>query len=112
MNSAFKNSLLIAAAAERTGVERSALPQGELLQSAEARAVEHVGAGQQDRLPRRQHSEADGAVGGLPAQGLQHRAGGTPAGYAAAGSAPRLNENRAPTDEGLLNVKTFHPGLK
>ena len=71
MNSAFKNSLLIAAAAEWTGVEGSALPQGELLQSAEARAVEHVGAGQQDRLPRRQRGEADGAVGGLPAQGLQ-----------------------------------------
>ena len=28
------------------------------------------------------------------------------------GQCPEFSENQAPTDEGLLNVKTFHPGLK
>lgn len=84
MNSTFKNFLLIARAAERTGVERRAVPQGELLQGQETCVVEDVWAGQERGLPGGraatgaaggERCEADGALGGLTAQSLQQESG-------------------------------------
>lgn len=59
-------------------MEGRAVAPGELLQGEQAHVVKHVGAGQQHGLPgalaaARQRCQADGALGGLPLQGLQHR---------------------------------------
>lgn len=82
-NSTFKDFLLIVRAAEGTGVA-GRVPPGQLLQREEARAVEHVRAGQQDGLPPgllgagprggaadRERGEADGALVGPPVQSLR-----------------------------------------
>lgn len=70
-------------------MERRTVPQGELLQGKETRVVEHMRAGQEDRLPGRlaaerlarvrvtvgagwERGEADGTLVGLPVQRLPH----------------------------------------
>lgn len=71
--STLEESLLVAGAAEGTGVEGGAVAPGEGLQGEEAGVVERVRAGQQHRLAARravaaqgQRREADGTLAGLP----------------------------------------------
>lgn len=90
MNSAFKNFLLVAGAAERTGMERSIVSQGKLFQGQEAGMVEQVCTGQEDCLTgtlaagsysclpavtmEGEWGQADGTLIDLPVSSLQHKA--------------------------------------
>lgn len=84
-------------------MEGRAVSPGELLQGQQARVVKHVGAGQEHGLPGalaaapRQRRQADGALGGLPLQGLQHR-GGASQGLGSSG----LGETEVLRDRDLL----------
>lgn len=104
-------------------MEGRAVPAGELLQGQQAHVVEHVRAGQERCLPaalalagpggaagaaaQGQRREADGALGGVPVQGLQQRDVGLSCG---SGFGLELSENGTPRD-GDLNTDKFHPAL-
>lgn len=122
----FKNLLLVAGAAERTGMERRPVSHGELLQCEQTRMVEHVWAGQEGRLSgtlarphaltasRGERRQADGALVGLPAQSLRHtgREEATQVSFITAESDLNWNEHHVPRDVGLLNMRKFHSVLK